>query len=44
VVLFGAVLSMGLWGGPFFRSLYREARKEWKRAEGLLPGEEAPLT
>ena len=27
VVLFGAALSVGLWGGPFFRALYREARQ-----------------
>jgi hypothetical protein len=27
VVLFGAALSVGLWGGPFFRALYREARR-----------------
>ena len=27
VVLFGAALSVGLWGGPFFRGLYREARR-----------------
>ena len=37
VILFGAALSVGLWGGPFFRALYHEARREWKRAEGLLP-------
>jgi hypothetical protein len=24
VVLFGGVLSIGLWGGPFFRRIYRE--------------------
>jgi hypothetical protein len=34
VILFGAVLSIGLWGGPFFRAVYHEARKEWVRAEG----------
>ena len=34
VVLFGAVLSVGVWGGPFFRAVYQEARKEWKRAAG----------
>lgn len=27
VILFGAVLSIGLWGRPFFRALAREARK-----------------
>jgi hypothetical protein len=27
VVLFGAVLSIGLWGRPFFRALYHEARR-----------------
>jgi len=27
VILFGAALSVGLWGGPFFRALYREARR-----------------
>jgi hypothetical protein len=27
VILFGAALSVGLWGGPFFRGLYREARR-----------------
>lgn len=27
VVLFGAVLSIGLWGRPFFRELIREARR-----------------
>jgi len=37
VVLFGAALSVGLWGGPFFRALYHEARKEWQRASGHLP-------
>ena len=26
-LLFGAALSMGVWGGPFFRALYREARR-----------------
>jgi hypothetical protein len=39
VVLFGALLSVGLWGGPFFRALYHEARKEWERAERFLPEE-----
>ena len=24
VILFGGVLSIGLWGGPFFRRLFRE--------------------
>ncbi|MGO8686055.1 MAG: hypothetical protein ACLQT7_02545 [Candidatus Dormibacteria bacterium] len=37
VVLFGAALSVGLWGGPFFRAVYREARREWARAEGSRP-------
>ncbi|HXZ98896.1 MAG TPA: hypothetical protein VEK76_00955 [Candidatus Binatia bacterium] len=27
VVLFGAALSVGLWGGPFFRAVYHEARR-----------------
>ena len=27
VVFFGALLSMGLWGHPFFRALVREARR-----------------
>jgi len=27
VILFGGALSVGLWGGPFFRALYREARR-----------------
>ncbi|MBV8527667.1 MAG: hypothetical protein JOZ75_05085 [Candidatus Dormibacteraeota bacterium] len=27
VVLFGAVLSIGLWGRPFFRELLREVRR-----------------
>lgn len=27
VILFGAVLSIGLWGHPFFRALVREARR-----------------
>ena len=27
VVLFGAVLSIGLWGRPFFRALMQEARR-----------------
>lgn len=27
VVLFGAVLSIGLWGRPFFRELIREVRR-----------------
>ena len=40
VVLFGAVLSMGLWGGPFFRALYREGRRGWERAEGHPAAEE----
>jgi hypothetical protein len=26
VVLFGGVLSIGLWGGPFLRELFRELR------------------
>ncbi len=26
VVLFGGMLSIGLWGGPFFRELFREFR------------------
>ncbi len=26
VVLFGALLSIGVWGGPFFRALWREGR------------------
>ena len=41
VVLFGAALSVGVWGGPFFRALYHEARREWERAEGRHP-EPAP--
>ena len=40
VVLFGAALSIGLWGEPFFRALYREARRGWERAEGLHPEEQ----
>ena len=40
MVLFGAALSVGLWGGPFFHALYHEARKEWERASGRLPEEE----
>ncbi|MGH7777526.1 MAG: hypothetical protein ACREPI_10180, partial [Candidatus Dormibacterales bacterium] len=35
VILFGALLSIGLWGGPFFRALVREARGRCAR----LPGE-----
>jgi hypothetical protein len=31
VVLFGALLSVGLWGGPFFRSLGREAGRLLRR-------------
>ena len=27
VFLFGAALSIGLWGAPFFRDLLREARR-----------------
>jgi hypothetical protein len=27
VILFGAALSVGVWGGPFLRGLYREARR-----------------
>lgn len=27
VVLFGAVLSMGIWGGPFIRAVLREMRR-----------------
>jgi len=27
VAVFGGVLSIGLWGGPFFRDLAREARR-----------------
>jgi len=27
VVIFGGVLSVGIWGGPFFRELVREARR-----------------
>ncbi|HEX6539632.1 MAG TPA: hypothetical protein VF155_10665 [Candidatus Dormibacteraeota bacterium] len=27
VILFGALLSIGLWGGSFFRGLVREARR-----------------
>jgi len=26
VLLFGGLLSIGLWGGPFFRELFRELR------------------
>jgi hypothetical protein len=26
VLLFGGLLSIGLWGGPFFRELFREVR------------------
>jgi hypothetical protein len=40
VVLFGAALSVGLWGGPFFHALYREGRRGWERAEGLHPEEQ----
>lgn len=31
VVLFGALLSVGLWGGPFFRALGREAGRPLQR-------------
>ena len=40
VVLFGAALSVGLWGGPFFHALYWEARRGWERAEGHRPEEQ----
>jgi hypothetical protein len=31
VLLFGAVLSVGLWGGPFFRGLVRETSRVLRR-------------
>lgn len=31
VVLFGGLLSVGLWGGPFFRALGREAARRLRR-------------
>ena len=31
VVLFGALLCVGLWGGPFFRALGREASRRLQR-------------
>jgi hypothetical protein len=31
VVLFGTLLSIGLWGGPFFRALVREAGRLRRR-------------
>ena len=32
VVLFGALVSAGLWGGPFFRALTRHAPRLFRRA------------
>jgi len=34
VVLFGGFLSIGLWGGPFFRALGREAARWLRRLTG----------
>ena len=34
VVLFGGFLSIGLWGGPFFRALGREAGRWLRRLTG----------
>jgi hypothetical protein len=30
VLLFGAVISAGFWGGPFLRAIGREARRVWR--------------
>jgi hypothetical protein len=31
VLLFGGLLSLGLWGGPFLRGLVRESARLWRR-------------
>jgi hypothetical protein len=38
VFLFGALVSAGLWGGPFWRALLRQGARVWRRnAPQLVP-------
>ncbi len=34
VILFGALVSVGLWGGPFLRAVARQLGRVWKRKLG----------
>lgn len=35
VMLFGALVSAGLWGGPFWRALLRQVARVWRRRSRL---------
>ena len=41
IVLFGALLSVGLWGGPFLRALGREVSRPFKRRPATQTGRAA---
>jgi hypothetical protein len=36
VLLFGAFVSAGLWGGPFWRALLRQSQRVWRRKQREL--------
>ena len=37
VMLFGALVSVGLWGGPFVRAVGRQALRPWRRLRPRTP-------
>jgi hypothetical protein len=37
VFLFGAMVSAGLWGGPFWRAVLRQAARVWRRSRAVVP-------
>ncbi len=37
VMLFGALVSVGLWGGPFVRAVGRQALRPWRKFRPVAP-------
>jgi hypothetical protein len=47
VMLFGALVSAGLWGGPFWRALLRQSQRVWRKKQRELTailGPDGPAT
>ena len=44
VMLFGALVSVGVWGGPFWRALLRQGARVWRRHTGPEPQAPVPVS
>jgi len=42
VILFGALVSAGLWGGPFLRASARQITRMWRRRPAAPPAADLP--